>query len=354
MIPRIITKENLCKWVDEIAQEMPFFAPIETNSPKKGEKNYEYRRIKQSGQIAFDFDRTRISPKGFFFKPEEKLMTASLTKGAPKAVEIQKEQQVLFGVRPCDITALNLLDKVFLDDKYPDPYYSAHRQRTTVIGMRCVKECRTCFCGTMESYNPKNGYDLMLTELPTGDYLVESGSHEGVEIVMKHYDLSREVTDQDRRVILANFIAIDNTFKTHVPMIGTRSIVELSTKGEIWKKYEETCLSCGQCVFVCPTCWCFDVKEKVAADSSDPGNIDNTLRYRVWGSCLFKEFHTVAGGHVFKPTTASRLENYYKHKIKGIPERFGMWGCIGCGRCYSTCPVGIDIRESISEIAGVK
>ncbi|MHA2364256.1 MAG: 4Fe-4S dicluster domain-containing protein [Candidatus Hodarchaeales archaeon] len=344
MIPRIISKENFFEWINVLAESHKFFAPVRRFN------DFDYSLIKNANEIAFGFDRTRMSPKNFFFKPEEKLMIASMSKGRPKMAEEQKEQKILFAGRPCDITALNLFDKVFLDE-FPDPYYKAHRDLTIVIGMRCIDKCRTCFCGTMNSYSPQSGYDLMITELPTNEYLVEGGTYEGEKLVSDMKKSFRMVGREERKLMVSLFRSIDAAFQPIVPLVGARTIIELSTDGELWKRYQEICLSCGQCVFVCPTCWCFDIRDKIEPDGN--GNLDNTARYRVWASCLYKEFHTVSGGHVFKPTIASRLENFYKHKIKGIPERYGVWGCVGCGRCFSSCPVGIDIRESLTEIAGV-
>jgi len=204
----------------------------------------------------------------------------------------------------------------------------------------------------MDSNNPLTGYDIMLTEMDTGEILIQAGSDNGEKLFRGSRHLTRQSSEEDQSLILKTFKKITETFTPDIPTTGLKAIIDLGRTEFLWKKYEKICLSCGQCVFVCPTCWCFDVKEIVGADETDFGNLDKTARIRRWASCLYKDYHTVSGGHIFMPTVASRLENYYKHKLRGIPEKFGVWGCVGCGRCVSTCPVGIDIRESLKELTG--
>lgn len=346
VIPRIITKSNLLTWLNDLAQKFPLIAPKHINN------DFDFKKVANSSEIAFEYDRTRMSLKEFFLKPEERLSTASASKGGSIVVPFDQEKQIVFGARPCDITALNLTDNVFVTD-FHDPYYTSRRESTLIMGFRCKEKCRTCFCGTMDSHKPLNGYDIMITELTEETFLIQGGSLAGEALIRQYSKLSRSSNESDRDLILTTFANIDSVFTPEIPTSGLKAIVDLGHTEFLWKKYEDICLSCGQCVFVCPTCWCFDVKEVVGADESDFGNIDKTARIRRWASCLYQEFHTVSGGHIFMPTVGSRLENYYKHKLRGIPEKFGVWGCVGCGRCVSTCPVGIDIRESLKELTGV-
>jgi len=320
-------------------------------APQLFKSDYDFLPLKDVDAISFDFDRTRMSAKSIFLIPEQTMMTASRTQGNADIVKLDKRPQILFGARPCDITAINLFDRVFLEN-YVDPYYQNERERTVIVGIRCKEKCRTCFCGTMGSHDPKTGFDLMLTELENNDFLVESGSSKGEKMIRSNSPLFGNLTNENKQTFITVMNQINSIFTPDVPMVGSRSLMEYSWQDELWKKYEEICLSCGQCVFVCPTCWCFDVKEKIAADDSDPGNIDKTARVRRWTACLLKDFHTVSGGHVFKPKVADRLEMYYNHKLKGVSEKYGVWGCVGCGRCVSTCPVGIDIRDSLKTLRG--
>lgn len=348
LFPKMITKSNLKKMLEVSLSEYKIYAP------QKSKGDFEFLPLESVDSIAFEFDRTRMSAKSIFIIPEQTMMTASRIVGAPKAVELDKAPQILFGARPCDIEALNLLDDVFFSGSYVDSYYQNERDRTMVIGLRCLEKCRTCFCGTMGSHDPKKGYDIMLTELSEDEYLVEAGTFKGQKLIRDHVNLMVDTQQHDKKAIISVMNHIAETFKSDIPMVGFRGIMDLNWHDELWKKYEEICLSCGQCVLVCPTCWCFDVKEEVAADPMDPGNINKTARVRRWTACLFTDFHTVTGGHVFKPTVAHRLEQYYNHKLKGISEKYGVWGCVGCGRCVSTCPVNIDIRESLKSIRGVE
>jgi NAD-dependent dihydropyrimidine dehydrogenase PreA subunit len=282
-------------------------------------------------------------------------MTASISRGKPKAVIPKVEAKIIFGVRPCDITALNLFDRVF-SGKYPDPYYWAQRDEHLIIGMRCIEKCRTSFCGTMDSYGPKTGYDIMITKFDEKQYLVEGDSEKGRLLIVESESLFEEIADKNLDLINKVFQKIGDIFQPDHHRVGFRALINIGNLGrKLHKEYGEICLSCGQCTFVCPTCWCFNVYESVSADPADFGNIDKTSRTRQWTSCLLKQFHTVSGDppHVFKRNVSSRLEVWYDHKLKGITKHYGVYGCVGCGRCYSSCPVGIDVRESLSVLTGV-
>ena len=194
------------------------------------------------------------------------------------------------------------------------------------------------------------GYDIMLTELSDNKYVVEIGTLKGLDIV--DYEYFSNVTDKDKELIKTAFNDIHETFHEEENLVGLRTFMDLEIPKEVLEKYGDICLSCGQCSFVCPTCWCFNVHEDVGADVIDFGNLDKTARTRNWTSCLYKEFHTVSGlpPHTFKKTTSSRIEAYYKHKLRGVTEKFGVLGCVGCGRCFQSCPVGINPKETVEAI----
>ncbi|OLS27430.1 MAG: Sulfhydrogenase 1 subunit beta [Candidatus Heimdallarchaeota archaeon LC_3] len=350
MKPKKISFNNLKSWIDLMIKRYPVYGPVLEN------ENYDYKLIYKASDIDFEFDRTRLSIKDHFFKPKEVLMTASLSKGNPKAILTEVEPEIIFGSRPCDITALNLFDRVF-SGKYPDPYYWAQRDKHIIIGMRCIEKCRTSFCGTMDSYDPKTGYDIIITKMEEKQFLVEGGSEKGRLLINESESLFDDVVDENLSQINKIFQEISNIFQPDHHKVGFRALMNIGNNlgKKLHKEYGEICLSCGQCTFVCPTCWCFNVYESISADPEDFGNIDKTARTRQWTSCLLKQFHTVSGDppHVFKRNVSSRLEAWYDHKFKGIIKHYGVFGCVGCGRCYSSCPVGINIRESLSVLTGV-
>jgi ferredoxin len=338
---QIINKQNLLAWLDEMATHHPLIAPISDND------NYVFAEVSSSKEIAFDYDKTKKSLKEFLLKPEEVLMTASLTEGKAKPAPMDETMKILFGARPCDITALELFDQVFSED-YNDPYYFSHRKNTVILGLNCLNLCKDGFCGITNSFTPKKGYDIMFTELLGEKYLVESGSLTGEKLIQQSMK-TEELKEGDKSLILQTFKSINWNLSNNKSLVGINSIIAIDHQA-LWEEYGEKCLACNLCTSVCPTCWCFTVHERIAVTADDLSDLSKTEKYRHWTSCLFKDYHTVSGGHVFNPTTASRLEFYYKHKFKGIPEKFGVLGCVGCGRCVSACPVGIDIRESIERI----
>lgn len=347
MQPKIIKKSDLKHWLNDLTQDYPLIAPI-----KKGD-TYDFQVIDDVEKIAFECDRTRMSAKNLFFIPEERLWIASMSNGSPVYIEAEKEKKILFGVRPCDISALNLFDEVFTKD-YFDPYYSNQRESIITIGIRCREKCEHGFCDTMKSYNPLNGYDILLTDLDQEKYLVEIGTLKGNDII--DFDYFQDVTEADISLSKKVFIEIEETFDNDDTIIGLRANMDFKVPQELLDEYGDICLSCGQCSFVCPTCWCFNVKDEVGADDGDFGNLDKVARTRNWTSCLYKEYHSISGQppHVFKKTTSSRLEAYYNHKLRGVLEKFGKFGCVGCGRCFQSCPVGINPKVTVNSIMEVK
>lgn len=344
---KTIKKSKLRHWLNDLALDYPLIAPV-----RKGD-TYDFQEIKNVKNVALEFDRTRLSPKNLFFIPEQRLWVASMTNGSPVYIEPESNKRILFGVRPCDISALNLLDKVFKKD-YFDPYYFRQREDIITIGMRCNERCEQGFCGIMNSYHPSNGYDIFLTDLDEENYLVEIGSSKGNDIV--DFEYFNNLTEADKLQYKKVFQDIDQTFAEDISIDELRTNLKFQISDNLLNEYEEICLSCGQCSFVCPTCWCFNVKDEVGADSDDFGNLDKVARTRNWTSCLYKEYHSISGNppHVFKKTTKSRIEAYYNHKLRGVLEKFGTFGCVGCGRCFQSCPVGIHPKKTVETILEVK
>jgi ferredoxin len=303
-------------------------------------------RLEQGGDAElFGWAVGPASWKSEFFKPEETLWRASVTDGA---VSIQvppppERPLAIVGARPCELAALDVLDRVLAGGEVPDDRYTARRAGSLVIVVECGKPSSTCFCtsmGTGPDAGP--GYDLALTELLTGThrFYVKVGTETGVDLLEGVGWTT--ATEEDRRarqdVVDGARAAMGRSLQTE----GLAALLARNLEHPRWDEVAERCLSCGNCTLVCPTCFCSDVK--------DVSEVDGTIeRRRTWASC-FDIDHSYLHGGAVRPTTSSRYRQWLTHKLSTWWDQFDTSGCVGCGRCIAWCPVGIDITEEAAAI----
>ena len=250
------------------------------------------------------------------------------------------EALVLFGVRPCDARAFLCLDKVFLDPQCIDPYYAARRERSLVICLACNTPCETCFCTSVGgSPDSREGADVLVRD--RGEILhFESVTDEGDAFLATYADLF----DSDvQPVEVSEAPEGAEEAKPCVDTTGIDGKMNALFDSPLWEATAERCLSCGACTFLCPTCQCFAIH--------DQGDGDGAERIRTHDSCQFALFTREASGHNPRGSTGSRLRQRMLHKFCYTVERYGVLSCVGCGRCVRVCPVNIDVRETVAEVA---
>jgi sulfhydrogenase subunit beta (sulfur reductase) len=269
--------------------------------------------------------------------PEGKLV---FQEGPPQAA-----RYAFLGVRACELTAILVQDRVFATGAHPDPTYTARRRDLFIIAVHCGSPAQVCFCASMNT-GPRvgDGYDLALTELLDGAeprYLVEVGTTAGEELLRTlplqpasdaDRDASRAVTDQATA-------HMGRSMETD----GLPEMLQRNLEHPRWEDVAARCLSCGNCTMACPTCFCSDDVE------SQPPNGETSTRVRQWASCFSHDFSSIHGGTV-RQTVRSRYRQWMTHKLGTWWEQFGTSGCVGCGRCITWCPVGIDITEEAAAI----
>jgi ferredoxin len=237
---------------------------------------------------------------------------------------------VLLGVHPYDIKALELLDTAFSTDN-PDINYLSRREKTTIIGIDCLYPNPNAFCASMGTAFTDTGFDLMLTDI--GDsYLVAISSNKGKDLVERHAK-TREATKQElTRRENERQKALDRyQVSLSMPPEAIPQLLDQSWNSAVFKEKGEKCLSCGSCVMVCPTCFCFDIQEDVSL------NLEGGERYRQWDACMLPDFALVSGGGNFRNNKEDRLRHRMYRKGKYLLERYGKLGCVGCGRCSTAC-----------------
>jgi len=304
--------------------------------------NGKYELQKRQDQAYFGYNVGPHSWKKYLFPPELKLFEAKRegTQFVVKSMDPPKTKYAFLGVRACELAAIKIQDKVFMSNPFSDSYYTALRKRSFIIAVNCTQAGGTCFCVSMDTGpRAKEDFDLSLTEIIQGKshyFLVEVGSAKGEKIIKKIP--SEKATENDLKTADN---AIQNAARQMGKSLDTTDIKELfqnNLESPLWDEIAERCLSCGNCTFVCPTCFCHTVE-----DVTDL-NGEQAIRNRRWDSCFNLDFSYIHGGSI-RVNTASRYRQWITHKLANWYDQFGTSGCVGCGRCITWCPVGIDITE---------
>jgi len=252
--------------------------------------------------------------------------------------------EAFFGARPCEVAALDVLGGVLAGASRPDPLFTRRRGAAFVVAVECGRPAATCFCASMGSGpGAASGFDLALTELAGRDhrFLVRVGSERGAAVLAGV--ASRPAGAEDLRgreeVLARAAAAITRTLDADAaPALLARNL-----EHPRWEDVATRCLACGNCTLVCPTCFCAAVEEKTDL----AGAVEQTRR---WDSC-FDLAHSYLHGGSVRVSTRSRYRQWMTHKLSTWVDQFGNSGCVGCGRCITWCPVGIDITEELAAIA---
>ena len=266
----------------------------------------------------------------------------------------QKEfSQTIAGARACDISALDILDKVFINGDYVDPFYEHRRRQTVLITTDCVKPAEYCFCNLLGGKPfPEQGFDINFSPVQDG-YLVQSGSSKGDDIIAQAKKLLTDVAAEqleqrqhNRQSAMDTLKEQNQQFEVDVAKKGKKSQFHLLKDS---KHNSANCVECGACSYICPTCHCFFLFDQRGKD--DP---EKNIRLKTWDSCIMANFAKM-GGEGAKPTPRpelrNRFENRVRHKFEWMVENLNVVGCVGCGRCEAACMGGSDIRGFLKEIA---
>lgn len=252
------------------------------------------------------------------------------------------------GVRPCDVHAIRIQDRVYTGGEHVDPDYLERRRKAFLVAVNCTEPAGTCFCasmGTGPRVRPEDGsFDLVLTErLEDGEptYLIEVGSERGEEILAALP--TREATHAEVASADAALASAAERMGRHLDTDGLAAILDQNLEHPRWDDVAARCVTCGNCTLACPTCFCTTVQD--TTDLTD----GSAERRRVWDSCFTLDYSYVHGGPV-RPSNKARYRQWLTHKLSTWVEQFGTAGCVGCGRCITWCPVAIDITQEAAAI----
>lgn len=307
-----------------------------------------YRLKRRADEALFGYAVGPRSWKRFLHPPKLILWNAkregdAITVSAPPETAAPS---AFIGVRACELAAIAIQDKVFLQGPYVDPHYRARRERTFIVAVNCSVAAATCFCVSMNT-GPKarTGFDIALTEIIDADghrFLAEAGSAAGRAVL----DGLAARAAEDAEVAAADAITANTaaSMGRQMPAGEVRDLLMRNLEHPRWADIGERCLSCANCTMVCPTCFCTTVE-----DTSDLTG-EETARGRRWDSCFTADFSYIHGGPV-RPSPRARYRQWLTHKLSTWHDQFGTSGCVGCGRCITWCPAAIDITEEVRAIA---
>jgi ferredoxin len=301
-----------------------------------------YRMKPRTDGAFFGYTVGPHSWKRFLHPPLTRLCRAGRSESGLRVDATQDEppRYAFFGVRPCELAAIAIQDRVFLGGEHVDPVYKARRERVFLVAVNCGQAGGTCFCASMGT-GPKasHGFDLALTEvIDEGNhhFVVEAGSERGTAIAT---ELAPRSATKDE--LAAAERVVERTAERMGRRLDTEGLPELLTRNLLhprWDEIAQRCLACTNCTMVCPTCFCTSVEDVSSLAGQE------AERWRRWDSCFSADFSYVHGGSV-RQSVKSRYRQWMTHKLATWHEQFGSSGCVGCGRCITWCPVGIDITE---------
>lgn len=324
---------------EKIAQSALLYVPVD------GENGANYKKWEKGTQLSNALNTVR-SAKDFFFPQTENLMEFKTSGKQIEVIDTRKEDEdfVIFGVRACDVKSFEILDRVFLVDPV-DSYYASRREHGVIISMACTRPSETCFCQTfdIDATNPEGDIVCWKTD---SDVYFKASSDKGEKLLSALESVTEETDDKEviaqqektkeimKKLPLANLSA---------DKFGAGKTEEFFDAPE-WKELSQSCLGCGTCTFVCPTCQCYDIKD------FNTGN--GVIRFRCWDSCMYSDFTKMAHGNS-RLTQVERFRQRFMHKLVYYPtNNDGLFSCVGCGRCLSKCPISMNIVKVMKTIGG--
>lgn len=324
-----LKKTNLVPFLEVISKGTDLWAPV-----KKGPDKHTFQIIQDFSQIELTYTRTILPPRKILLPPHINMFQADKTRHTPDFSHVSPK--IIFGIHPCDIHGLLTMDK-FYSYAIEDPYYLEARKNVAIIGHSCWPD-EHCLCKSTNTHIVEEGYDLFFSDLEDS-YLVWIGSTKGDDLILAAPELfGEEISDQDIQGFIRWREDRDKAFTNEINFAHMADLMELRYNDPLWEKLGEACLACGSCSNVCPTCNCYNVEDRPVLGKGY-SNIS-----RCWDACTLENYSGVAGGENFREKRAERMKLWYTHKLQAYISKYGKPGCVGCGRCITTCPTDINIK----------
>jgi sulfhydrogenase subunit beta (sulfur reductase) len=323
-----LKKKNLSTFLDVINEDAELWAPV-----KKYNGRHVFKEIEDFSQVDLDYTRTILPPKKIMIPPNIRMFKAMDKDYEEDFTHVS--DRILFGVHPCDIHGLLIMDR-FYSFVYEDPYFIKARENTIILGHSCWPD-ENCLCQSTNTHVVEEGYDLFFTDLEKF-YLVWIGSSRGDDLIRIRPELfDQNIKDKDIQSFIHWREERDKAFNAEINFSTMPDLMELKYQDPLWDKLGEACLACGSCTNVCPTCNCYNVLDKPILGEKASQIL------RCWDACTLENYSEVAGGENFRKERSDRLKLWYTHKLQAFISKYGKPACVGCGRCIVTCPADINV-----------
>lgn len=325
-IIKTITKKDFSSFINALIKDRSYDV---VGVVAKG-KHYVFDILSSADELRLDYDVTILPPKKYFLPQTESLLKFSLEKPFEAQETLQDLPRIIIGVHPYDIIALQQTDQLYLDQQH-DNFYKKRRENTIIIGTDIQNVSERSFAASMKTNTTDSGFDLLLTDIGNS-YAVTIGSENGAALVKKYATVEDASSDDITKIKKVR----DATLKKYKQKVKVDKkewpkLLVANYHHAIWEEHADVCMECSSCTMVCPTCFCYDVRDDVTL------NLKNGIRVRTWDGCMLKEFTKVASGEVFRDQAKERYRHRFFRKGNYLPERYGFVACVGCGRCGSAC-----------------
>jgi ferredoxin len=337
MITKIIAREEFASALSKLKPGHIIYGPV-----KEGDF-HQFKKLDNRVTPDFQFVNTRLSPK-FLMEPQcEKMFEYSIGRDDPEAhvlkeVERDYAPQVIVGIRPCDAKAVELVKLNFDTREYKDPFWLRRYESIILMGLACNQPCATCFCSSVGS-GPfhEEGLDVLIVDL--GDHFLIKGLNPRGEEIIEQASITSDAATGDLEAAAALKEQAEKNIKSTVPTdkLHEKQLMQLFD-APFWDEVAFSCINCGTCTYLCPTCWCFDIQDEVTGSRG--------IRMRNWDACMYPLFTLHGSGHNPRDIKTQRVRQRFMHKLKYYVDKYEKGvACVGCGRCVQFCPVNIDIRK---------
>jgi len=329
---------ELKPFLDAVAEQMELYVP------KKSGEHYIYSKYDPSAETPVELNNIRTcTPLKEFLLPVCELAATS-----PEPLEVKDIKPfAVFGLKDCDLRSIEILDKVFAEEEFKDPFYVKRREKMFIISSDCAEPGESCFCNLFDGRPfAQGGFDLNISKISNG-FIIEAGSQKGQDFIEKHPQLFTETSeallaerDENRARTQKQLEQNNAEYQFDTPI---REIVEDSQDSDIFDAEAKKCVECQACTRICPTCHCFylyDTKQK-----------DYFAKMKMWDSCMRMAYAAVAGGANPHKVLGDRIKHRLMHKFVYFLDRYGIDMCVGCGRCVDADIGGMDIRAVLKKLS---
>jgi formate hydrogenlyase subunit 6/NADH:ubiquinone oxidoreductase subunit I len=331
-----ISKKELLEFVGTLVS-----GPLDVFGVVAHDGRFAYDKLDSAANLRLDFDETLYSPKQYLFPPKDPVLSYTPGDAASCAPVYAEKDQAIIGVHPGDMAAIAMLDKAFTENKI-DAHYCTRREKTTLVGIYPTKPGKYRFTSSMiKPEEPYLAADAFLIDMGDDSYTIEIVTDRGKEFFSA--SAAKPATADGKAKAEKMKTAVKDTVTLKIKREDLPPFLDGKERHPVWETRGAKCFSCGSCVTVCPTCYCFDMLDELDL------SFDYGLRFRTWDACVLEPFAVCAGGHNFRTKAADRIRHRLYRKQKYLLEKLGLAGCVGCGRCKTACVPDIAFPPDIDD-----